>query len=226
MKHNHRVIETDRDLFRSCGSVTLLEKDCLHPVTQDHVLMVFENIEEWRVHKFPEQLCNTTVGHNNTVVWCSALFQLVLIVSGPGTGHHWKKSGSVLFAPFLQIYIFTDIIPLNLLFYRWDSWGPSGCQCNPLAYQPKFCFLVLCHQQTSWGYILPHHPEHYWRCYRSVLILGMHCWLLAFNWASFCWSPPWPGCSDSFQSTSLYTYPACALTACVGGCCGPLCPRF
>lgn len=142
------------------------------------------------------------------------MFQLVLIVSGPGTGYHWTKSFSVLFAPFHQVFIWTGMIPLSFLFPRWDSWGPSGCQCNPLAYQPLF--LVLCHQQTSWGCIPPHHPEHYWRCYRTVLILGVHCWLLASIWASFCWSPP---LARLFRQLSVHLT-VCLSSLCINSLCG------
>lgn len=142
------------------------------------------------------------------------MFQLVLIVSGPGTGYHRTKSFSVLFAPFHQVFIWTGMIPLSFLFPRWDSWGPSGCQCNPLAYQPLF--LVLCHQQTSWGCIPPHHPEHYWRCYRTVLILGVHCWLLASIWASFCWSPP---LARLFRQLSVHLT-VCLSILCINSLCG------
>lgn len=37
-------------------------------------------------------------------------------------------------------------------------WDPSGCQHNLLAHQPLL--QVLCHQQTSWRYILSHHLDH------------------------------------------------------------------
>jgi len=35
--------------------------------------------------------------------------------------------------------------------------GPSEWQHDPLVYQPLI--PVLCNQQTSWGYTLPHHPD-------------------------------------------------------------------
>lgn len=33
------------------------------------------------------------------------MFQFVPVVSCPGTEHHWKEPGSVLFVPFLQVFI-------------------------------------------------------------------------------------------------------------------------
>lgn len=46
-----------------------------------------------------------------------SVFHLVPMASCLGTGHHWKETGSILFAPSLQIFMDTDIdeIPLSLL---------------------------------------------------------------------------------------------------------------
>ena len=49
------------------------------------------------------------------------LFQCVPGASGPVTGHHWKEPGSILFAPFLQVFISIEKTPLSLLFSRLNS---------------------------------------------------------------------------------------------------------
>ena len=54
-----------------------------------------------------------------------------------------------------------------------------GWQHDHLVYPPLL--PVMCHQLTSWGYTLPHHPDHKWRCWTGldpVLTLGKYCQLL------------------------------------------------
>lgn len=55
------------------------------------------------------------------VFWCSEgtpVFHFVPVDSGPGTGHLWKETGSVPYAPSRQVFVYSDEIPLSFL---WSS---------------------------------------------------------------------------------------------------------
>lgn len=56
-----------------------------------------------------------------------SVFQFVPVASWPGTEHHWKEPGSVLFAPSLQLLIDTDMISLSFPFSRLSSLNTKFC---------------------------------------------------------------------------------------------------
>lgn len=68
---------------------------------------------------------------------------VVLIASGPGTGHQWEVPDSVLFAPFLQVFVDIGEIPLSFLHAEQPQLFSLFSQerCAPV---PSFILVSLC----------------------------------------------------------------------------------
>lgn len=78
----------------------------------------------WRsLRRIPHSLWAACVNalsltQHSSASWCSegiSCVPIVLIASGPGTGHQWNVPGSVLFAPSLQVFVDISEIPLSFL---------------------------------------------------------------------------------------------------------------
>jgi len=101
-------------------SNSLLKQGYLEPVAQGCVQTAFEYLQGWRLHNLSGQPV-PVLGHPDSkkvfpdVQRQPPVFQLVPIASGPGTRHHWKEPGSVLFALSLQVFIYIDKIPSHVL---------------------------------------------------------------------------------------------------------------
>ena len=114
------------DLWMSSDPTHLLQQGHLEPLSQDHVQMAFEYLQGQRLHNLSGQpVPELSHPHSEKafpdVRRESSVFQFVLIASGPVTGHHWIEPGSVLSALSLQVFIYTDKMPLSLLVFRLRS---------------------------------------------------------------------------------------------------------
>jgi len=109
----HRLIEVGRDIWGLSCPTSLLKKGHLKPVAQDHVQMAFEYLQGWRLHNISGQPV-PVLGHPHSekvfpdVQRQPPVFQFVPVASCLVTRHHWKESGSVLFALSLQVCIHVD----------------------------------------------------------------------------------------------------------------------
>lgn len=63
-------------------------------------------------------------------------YQLVPTISGLPTGHHWKVPPSVLFAVFLQVFLYIDEILMSLLFSQLCQ---SFSRMKSVPYLTHFC---------------------------------------------------------------------------------------
>ena len=109
------MFDIGRDLWRSPGPTPL-------PRWQT----AFEHLQRRRLHNLPGQPVPVlSQPHSKKAIpdvqRDPPVFQFVPIASGPVTGHQWKEPGSILFAPSLQEFMYTNKVPLNLLFSRLNS---------------------------------------------------------------------------------------------------------
>lgn len=73
------------------------------------------------------------------------MFQFVPLASCPGTGEYWKEPGSVLFAPFLQVFLHIDT-----LFSRLNSPSSLPCAIVPLSSFPCVLVKMTLNHNTRW----------------------------------------------------------------------------
>lgn len=119
----HRVVEVGRGLWRSSSPSPLLKQGHLEQVTQDYVQSGFEYLQGWTFHSslgsffqrttLMVRQCFLMVRQN---LLCLNLCPLPLV-----TGHHWEDPGSVVFTPFLQVFLNIAKTPLSHLFSRLSS---------------------------------------------------------------------------------------------------------
>jgi len=100
---------------------TPTKQDHIKPVARDDVQIAFEYLQGWRLHNLFGQTVPVLDHPDSKIVFPNVqmdhpVFQFVPIVSGPITGHHWKKPGPILFAPLFQMFIDIKKITLSLLF--------------------------------------------------------------------------------------------------------------
>lgn len=103
---------------RSPGPTSLLKQGHLELIAQDHVF--------W---KFPDRRFHNPSGQPVPVLYYQQskemfpevpeepVFHFVLIALCPATGHQWTEPGSILIAPFFQVFIYIDIVPLLSFFF-------------------------------------------------------------------------------------------------------------
>lgn len=75
----------------------------------------------------------------------------MFFLSCPVTGHHWKEPVFVLFAPSLQMFIYIDEIPWNLLQAKQSEFSQLFLFCEVLQSLPYSCGALLNSQQYASG---------------------------------------------------------------------------
>ena len=106
---NHRMVEVERNLWRSSCATPLPKQDHQEQVVHDRVQMAFDHLQGWWHHNLsgePVPVLSHSHSKNEfpDVQMRPPVFQFVPSVSGPITGHHWRKPSSILFAPLSNIH--------------------------------------------------------------------------------------------------------------------------
>lgn len=78
----------------------------------------------WKTHNLPGQP-GSVLSHGRKVFPAvqrePPVFHIVLVTSGPVTGHHWKEPNSIFLVPSPQVFIDIDEIPLSWVYCRLRS---------------------------------------------------------------------------------------------------------
>ena len=93
------MVEVGRDLYRSSGPTPLLKQGHLDLVAQDHVQMAFEDLRWWRLHNLYQGSVTLTMKVFPDVQREPLMSQFVPLAWLIASGHHWKESGVIFFAP-------------------------------------------------------------------------------------------------------------------------------
>lgn len=104
--HKHRLFDVGRNLLRSPTPTPLLKHDQPQQVAQDSVQMAFECVHSsLTLISLPAELFSYAQMEFQ-------VFQFLLIVSWPVTGHYCEESGSLSFIPpHIQIFRYMDETP-------------------------------------------------------------------------------------------------------------------
>lgn len=115
---------------------------------------VFQYLQGWSLHSLPGQLMPVP-GHpdSKNLFPCIhievVVFQFAPVTSFFVTGHHWKESLSILYAPSLQMFMHIDE-PWACFFPGWTVPALSYDRCSS-----PFIILVA-FLQNSFQYVCPH----------------------------------------------------------------------
>lgn len=90
------------------------------------------------------------------------VFQFVSIVSGALTGHHWKEPLPILFAPSLQLFVYTDKIPMSLFFFRLSSPNSLGLPWYDGCFSLLIIFAALCWTHSGSSMSLVYWKAQHW----------------------------------------------------------------
>lgn len=141
------------------------------------------------------------------------VFQFVSVVSGALTGHHWKELLPILFTPSLQLFIYTDKIPMSLFFFGQSQLSWPSLLRWMLQSLNHFCCTVLDPlQELPVSCVLE----------SSTLDKALQMWLQQ------CWVEtedhlPWPAGNTSNCSWDIGSWPPLSMQH-VFGLCSAWCP--
>jgi len=137
LSQKHKVVEVGRHLWRSSGPAPLFMQGHLELVVQDHIQLAFRYFQGGGIHNFPEQPMPVLSHPDKKSVFPdiqteSPVFHcpLPLVLSLGIT----EKSGSILFAPSLQVFICIDEILTEPSVFQVKQSQPC---------QPFFVYQIL-----------------------------------------------------------------------------------
>lgn len=161
----HRMVEAGRNLWISSHPTPLPKQGHLWPVTQEHVPLDFNYLQVWRVHSTYEQLL-LVFGHwfcleqekkkaFPGIQVTLPVFQFISRTLVLALGTTGKKLGpSILFAPSLQVFIYSDEIQLEPA----HLWAEQSKHTQPFLTGKGLQFFA----SFLWPFLIPSAGA-YWR---------------------------------------------------------------